>query len=258
VTQSFAVYNGLPPQAITGFAPATPITYSAALTFTLSATGGASGNPVTFSTTTGAVCSVAGKIATVLAAGTCTLKADQAGNASYAAAPQVSANVVVNKSAQTIAFDAIPNSALSLSPVAISATASSGWLWVVTSATTTVCTVAGAMVTLVKAGTCTLRANQAGNANYNAATQVSRSFTVQAVASWVRIDKPANNAAFEAPANIPFTYTTWVPAGVTPVRIDVYQNNVPSVRSRHIRDSLSETCRSGITAIVLRLPTATA
>ena len=47
-----------------------------------------------------------------------------------------------------------------------------------TSATTGVCTVSGATVTFVGAGTCTINANQAGNANYNAAPQVPQTFTV--------------------------------------------------------------------------------
>jgi hypothetical protein len=41
-----------------------------------------------------------------------------------------------------------------------------------------VCTVSGATVTLVSAGTCTIQATQAGNANYAAATPVNQSFQV--------------------------------------------------------------------------------
>jgi hypothetical protein len=48
------------------------------------------------------------------------------------------------------------------------------------SATTGVCTVSGMTATLVAAGTCTIRATQAGNSVYLAATTVSQSFTVKA------------------------------------------------------------------------------
>jgi len=225
VTQSFAIVT-LPSQAITGFAPPTPITFSAGLSFALSATGGASGNPVVFSTTTPLVCAVAGTVASVIAAGTCTLKADQAGSASYSAAAQVSASVVINKAAQTIAFDAVPNSALNASPLAVKATASSGLAVVITSGTTTTCTVIGTAVTLAKIGTCTLRANQAGNTNFNAATQVSRSFTIVTAGPTARIDSPVNNSTVEEPATIAFGYTTWVPAGSTLARITLNQNGV--------------------------------
>src|SRR5207249_4138034 len=63
-------------------------------------------------------------------------------------------------------------------PFAISATASSGLAVAFTSATTSVCTISGATVTLVSAGTCTIAADQAGNASYNPAPQVTQSFAV--------------------------------------------------------------------------------
>ena len=64
--------------------------------FALTATGGASGNPVTFASQTSGVCTVNGNTVTLAAAGTCTIAADQAGNASYAAAPQVVQSFSVN------------------------------------------------------------------------------------------------------------------------------------------------------------------
>ena len=70
---------------------------------TLSATGGASGNPVVFSVdpSSGAgVCSVSGVDGTTLSyalAGSCVIDADQAGNASYAAAPTVTASIPVDQ-----------------------------------------------------------------------------------------------------------------------------------------------------------------
>ena len=49
-------------------------------TGTLAATGGASGNPVVFSSSTTGVCTVAGSSVTYVGAGTCTVLATQAGN----------------------------------------------------------------------------------------------------------------------------------------------------------------------------------
>ena len=93
---------GQTPQTITNFAPATPTTFSVGKTIALTATGGGSGNAIVFTSATTSVCTVAGSTATVLSVGTCTLRADQAGNATFSAAPQVSRNVVVNKGSQTI------------------------------------------------------------------------------------------------------------------------------------------------------------
>ena len=55
---------------------------------TVSANGSASGNPVTFSSTTTGVCTISGSTVTGLAVGTCTIAANQAGNANYNAAVQ--------------------------------------------------------------------------------------------------------------------------------------------------------------------------
>lgn len=56
--------------------------------YAVGATGGRSGNPVAFSSLTTAVCTVSGTTVSLSAAGTCTVAADQAGNGSFAAAPQ--------------------------------------------------------------------------------------------------------------------------------------------------------------------------
>ncbi|UFS71487.1 fibronectin type III domain-containing protein [Geomonas sp. RF6] len=64
-------------------------------TTTVSATGGASGNPVVFTSLTPNVCSVNGSTVTALSVGTCTVAADQDGNESYNPAPQVTMQVAV-------------------------------------------------------------------------------------------------------------------------------------------------------------------
>jgi hypothetical protein len=64
----------------------------------VSATGGASGNPVTFSSLTAGVCTtggVNGATVTGVSLGTCTIAANQAGNANYTAAPQVTQSFAV-------------------------------------------------------------------------------------------------------------------------------------------------------------------
>ncbi|RDZ29660.1 autotransporter domain-containing protein [Lysobacter silvisoli] len=156
-------------QAITGFAanPAAP-TYAPNGTFSVSANGGASGNPVVFASTTPAVCSVAGSAVTMLAAGNCTLTANQAGNASYTAAPQVTLTVVIGAATPTLSwignlvktvgeptFD-LPNPTSSNPAGAFSFTSSNP----------AVATVSGRTVTIVGPGTATLTATQAATANY--------------------------------------------------------------------------------------------
>ncbi len=61
----------------------------------MAATGGASGNPVTFSSGAPTVCSISGATVSFTGAGTCTIAANQAGNADYLSAPQVTQSFTV-------------------------------------------------------------------------------------------------------------------------------------------------------------------
>jgi hypothetical protein len=150
----------------------------------VSATGGASGNPVTFSTTSlaCAVNSSSGAL-TLLAVGICTIKADQAGNANYLAAAQASTDITVGQGSQTITFGAPPTGlVIGVTGKFVIATASSGLPVTYSSATPLVCAVdpSSGTLTLLAAGTCVIDANQAGNASYSAATQAQQSVAVSA------------------------------------------------------------------------------
>ncbi len=185
VAQNFLI--GKAAQAI-GPIASNPITltYASGATFGVSASGGASGNPVTFTSKTGAVCGttgVNGTTVTILAAGTCTIAADQAGSVNFNAATQTTQNFSIGKAAQAIGPIASNPSAPVIAigtTFTVSATGgASGNPVTFSTQTSAACTVGGAQsttVTIVGAGTCTIAANQAGNTNYLAAPQVTRSF----------------------------------------------------------------------------------
>ena len=150
--------------------------YGAGLSYTLSAIGGASGNPVTFSLVSGPA-TVAGATLSIKSGGTVVVAANQAGNATYAAAVQIQQSISVDDEAQTIAFGAIDTQKVGV-PLTLSATATSGLAVTFTSATPTICTVSGVTAILIDSGTCTLDANQTGNSAYTAAAQLQQSFWV--------------------------------------------------------------------------------
>ena len=83
------------PQSIT-FASSPPNGAIVGGTYTVSATGGGSGNAVTFTSLAPTVCSVAGNAVSLDAGGTCTIAADQAGSAGYLAAPQATQSFDIN------------------------------------------------------------------------------------------------------------------------------------------------------------------
>ncbi|MFM2315890.1 MAG: hypothetical protein RLZZ155_222, partial [Bacteroidota bacterium] len=96
-------YHELPSQTIT-FNALDAKTYGDA-SFSLIATGGASGNPVVFtsSNTNVATCTgINGSTVTIIGAGSATIKANQTGSAGYNAAAEVSQTLVVNQKALTI------------------------------------------------------------------------------------------------------------------------------------------------------------
>src|ERR1019366_2542120 len=104
--------------------------------FAISATA-SSGLAVTFASTTTTVCTVSASTVTMVAPGTCTIQASQAGNANYAAATSVSQSFAVAKVSQTITFGALATKVYGSSPFAVSATASSGLAVCFGSTTTT-------------------------------------------------------------------------------------------------------------------------
>jgi hypothetical protein len=82
-------------QQIAGFTLASPVSPGTP-PVTLAATGGGSGNPVVFATSSPAsICTVAGAVVTYVGLGTCVLTANQAGNVRYEPAPTVSVTVSI-------------------------------------------------------------------------------------------------------------------------------------------------------------------
>jgi hypothetical protein len=145
--------------------------------FTVTATGGGSGNAVKF--TSSGACSNSGATYTMTSGtGTCSVIANQAGNSSYAAAAQVTKTVNASLVAQTITFTTNPPpSAAFNSSFTVTATGGASGN-PVTFTSSGVCTVSGATYTMTSGtGTCTVIANQAGNSNYAAAAQVTKTVT---------------------------------------------------------------------------------
>jgi hypothetical protein len=84
----------------------------------------------------------------------------------------------VVKSDQTITFTAPGPRTLGDAPFTVSATSSSGLPVTFTVPGGGPCTISGATVTITAAGTCSITANQAGNANYKAAPSVTRDVNI--------------------------------------------------------------------------------
>jgi len=154
--------------------------------FNVSATA-SSGLPITFASTTPAVCTVAGSTVNLISAGTCTIQATQAGNTTFAAATPVSTSFTVTMVAPTIGFT-VPNQTYGAAAFSVSASSNSTGVFTYT-VTSGPAIVWGSTLTLTGIGTVTLQASEAADVNYTTGTKTT-SFNVSATGLQVT----ANNA----------------------------------------------------------------
>ena len=218
----FAILNGgefdsrdglLPPQTITFAQPANRTFNPAANSFQISATS-TSSLPVSIEVTSGPA-TLNGNTLTITGAGEVTLTATQAGNENFAAADPVVRTFTVAKASQTISFAALSNRSMLSMPFTLTATSSSG-LPVSLERVSGPATLNGSTLTLNgTVGTVTLRATQTGNANYEPALEVVRSFEAldipadpepQTITFAPLADRPATNG--------PFTLTATASSGL--------------------------------------------
>jgi hypothetical protein len=189
VQQSFAVAGagGVVPQTIafTSVAPLDAIVGGPSYAATATAS---SGLPVvlTIDAISSTVCTIDNGTVTFIGAGPCVVDANQGGDATYDAAPQEQQSFDVasggGASPQTITFTSTaPADAVVDGPsYFVTAIASSGLPVVLTidAASDTVCTINNGTVLFVGAGTCTIDANQGGDATYAPASRVQQSFPI--------------------------------------------------------------------------------
>jgi hypothetical protein len=160
------------------FSPLVPLQIGA--TQSLAATA-SSGLVVTFSSQTLSICTVSGNVVSAIAAGSCTVAADQVGSASFFAAPTATQSFTVSAASnigQTISFSPLGNRQLGSGTFTVTATASSGLPVNIASQTPAICSISGGTVTLLVVGTCILNANQSGDGVYAPAATVSQSFAI--------------------------------------------------------------------------------
>jgi hypothetical protein len=167
------------------FTSTAPVNPPVGATYTPTATA-SSGLPVTFSIAAGSssVCSIgAANLVTFNAPGACVIQANQAGNANFTPAPQVTQSVTVVQAPQTITFTstapANPPVGATYTPVATGGGSGNPVTFTIAAGSSSVCSIGAAnLVSFNAPGSCVIQANQAGNANFAPAPQVTQSLTV--------------------------------------------------------------------------------
>ncbi|MFZ2056946.1 MAG: G1 family glutamic endopeptidase [Acidimicrobiales bacterium] len=206
--------------SFTSTAPSNATVGGATYTVTATAT---SGLAVSFTSATRSACSVSGSTVSFIRLGTCTIHANQRGNTNYAAAAQVTQSLPVGQGSQTTSFTstAPSNATVGGATHTVTATATSGLAVSFSSATSSVCSVSGSTVRFIGAGTCTIHANQGGNANYAAAAQVSQSFPVHpaTTTTTLSITTPLTyGAEGSAGFHVTVTATNLTPTGTVTIK----------------------------------------
>ncbi|ABM26496.1 Fibronectin, type III domain protein [Shewanella sp. W3-18-1] len=185
VSQSFTVNAAVPGAPTIGTAIAGDT--QASVTFTAPVnTGGTSITGYTVTTNPAHVPPVNGAASPIVITGltngqgyTFTITAE---NVAGSGPASVASNSVTPKTIQTITFNQPGAQNFGTTSTLIATTDAIGLIPTFTSSTPGVCTITSSgLLTFVAAGSCTINADQAGNAGYLAATQVSRTFTVNPV-----------------------------------------------------------------------------
>lgn len=201
-------------------------TVSLSATLTATANGsGVSGKTINFSllgTPVGSATTNSSGVATLanvslsgINAGTYSgaVTANFTGDNSYIASTAAN-DLTVNKANQTISFGSLASKTYGDAPFTVSATATSGLA--VSFAATGNCTISGNTVTITTAGSCTITASQPGDTNYNAATDVSQSFTIAKAAATVTLDNASLSQTYDGTPRV-VTVASTSPAGLNVV-----------------------------------------
>jgi hypothetical protein len=179
-------------QTIAAFGPIPGKTFGV-VPFAIAIPEASSGLPVSVTVKSGPA-SISGNVVTILGAGSVTLAANQPGNSQFLPAEEVTTGFAVAKADQVVSFPAPANQVYGPGKTfSLSATAPGGAV-TFASSNTAVVTISGNVATIRGAGSVTITARQAGNANYK---PVSRTRTV-------RIAKADQTITFPAPPNQTF------------------------------------------------------
>ena len=183
VTQSFEIVASS--QSITFSELGDQISGTRSVSLSATAT---SGLEIYYESLTPSIChvSLSGSQAVMDQVGSCSIRASQNGDWSWNQASPVTRAFNFPSSPQTINFSKIGDNVIPAAlnilsgtkTVTLLASATSGFPVTFTSATTTICTVLDATVTFVSPGDCSINANQSGGSGWDAAPQVSATFTI--------------------------------------------------------------------------------
>jgi hypothetical protein len=176
--------------------------------FALNATA-SSGLPVSYSIVEGDI-SISGNTVTISGAGSATIKATQAGNASYYPAPDISRTFTIDKAVQVINFPEIPDKIHGDAPFNVPVSATSG-LPVNLSIISGPATLSGHTLTITGIGTVSIRAVQTGNENYLRAGDIIQDFDIKKADQTISFSPLPDKQVNESPITLSASASSGLP-----------------------------------------------
>jgi hypothetical protein len=152
--------------------------------FSPGATSTNAGIAITYTSSNTAVVTIVSGNIHVVGAGTATITAHQAGDATHYAAADVSQSITIVKMSQTITFNALNGVNVGDADFAPGATSTNNTIAITyTSSNPAVATIVSGNIHIVGTGTAIITAQQAGDASYDPAADVTQPLTVNAVSA---------------------------------------------------------------------------
>ncbi|MEQ8415690.1 MAG: MBG domain-containing protein [Imperialibacter sp.] len=187
----------------------------------LVAVGGASGNPVAFSSGNTEVATVEGNLLTIAGAGTTTITAYQEGGDNYKDA-SVERQLIVNKASQSVEFAELTEKIFGDEAFPLSAVSSSGLTVSFSSSNTAVAQIENGILSIKSAGEATITALQPGDGNYNLATatqllvinKASQAITFSEIGPTVGISNGAITLSATSSSGLGVSYKVMGPASL--------------------------------------------
>ncbi len=235
-SQTISFTSGAPLGATAGGASYTP---------TATATSGLS---VTFSIDplSGSICSISGGVVSFTSGGTCVVDANQSGNSDYAAAPQVQQVITVAKESQTISITSTApsetyGSTTNYTPTATATSGLSVTFTIDPSSTAGTCSITSGVVSFSNPGSCIIDANQSGNSDYSAATQVEQSVVVEQKSQTISFTSTAPSETYGSTTN--YTPTATATSGLSVVfSINIVSASICSISGGVVSFTSGGTC----------------
>jgi hypothetical protein len=160
---------------------------------------------LSFSSSDEGVVTILGNTVTIVGVGTSTIIASQTGNSNFNASEPVERTITIVKASQAIIFPEIETKVFGDGQFELTASTSSALPISFASSNEDVMTVSGSTVNIVGAGTATITATQVGNTNYNSATPVERSVTVNKANQTITFNEIENRVFGDGPFDISAT-----------------------------------------------------